>query len=239
MCTACLHTNEEVTMEVSAAAVKPAGAVTASTGKLGALCGLGFALSLFVGVAMLEIPRKATDQELVSWWSDGSHRTAAIVSMELFVIAGLCFLVFLSALRSRLLAAEEGTGQVTALVGGSGVVFVAMLFVAAAARGVIAFAVESPANGEPLPGPDTLRYVPQIGYAITGTGGMAAAALSMAGVSWLIVKTAVFGRWLAWVGAVATTVVVVASVLLFAVLAIPAVLVWAIATSIALWRRAT
>jgi hypothetical protein len=111
-----------------------------------------------------------------------------------------------------------------------------MLFVAAAARGVIAFAVESPANGEPLPGPDMLRYLPQIGYAITGTGGMAAAALTMAGVSWLTVRTAVFGQWLAWVGAVATTITVVASALLSAVFAIPALLVWALATSVALWR---
>ena len=47
-----------------------------------------------------------------------------------------------------------------------------MLFVAAVARGVIGFAVESPVNDESLPGPDTLRYVPQVGYAATGTGGM-------------------------------------------------------------------
>ncbi len=223
-------------MAVSTTALEPAGAVATLGGKLGALCGLGFALSLFVGVAMLDIPRKATDQELIAWWSDGGHRTAAIVSMELFVVAGLCFLAFLSALRSSLLTAEGSVRQLTALVGAAGVVFVAMLFVAAAARGVIAFAVESPANGEPLPGPDTLRYLPQIGYAITGTGGMAAAALTVAGVSWLTVRTAVFGRWLAWVGAAATAIVVIASTLLFAVFAIPALLVWALATSIALWR---
>ena len=226
-------------MDLSTTALEPAGAVTTLPGKLGALCGLGFALSLFVGVAMLNTPRKATDQELITWWSDGSHRTTAIVSMELFVVAGLCFLAFLSALRSTLLAAEGGTGQLTALVGAAGVVFVAMLFVAAAARGLIAFAVESPANGEPLPGPDTLRYAPQIGYAITGTGGMAAAALTMAGVSWLTIRTAAFGRWLAWVGAAATAIVVIASALLSGVFAIPALSVWALATSVALWRRAS
>jgi hypothetical protein len=58
----------------------------------------------------------------------------------------------------------------------------------------------------------------------------------MAATSWLIVRTAVFGRWLAWAGAVAAVLVVVASAALVGVLAIPAMLVWAAATSVAMWR---
>jgi len=205
--------------------------------RLGALAGLAFALCFFVGVAMLEIPRGATDADLVAWWSDSGNRITAVVSMYLFVLAGLCFLVFLIKLRSRLLAAERGAGELTALVVASGGVFVAMLLVAAAARGVIGFAVASPTNDESLPGPDTLRYLPQIGYAVTGTGGMLAAALAMAATSWLIVRTAVFGRWLAWIGAVATAVVIVACAVLAGVFAIPALLVWTAAVSAALWRH--
>jgi hypothetical protein len=45
---------------------------------------------------------------------------------------------------------------------------------------VIGFAVESPAHDESLPGPDTLRYLPQIGHAVTGTGAMLAGALANA-----------------------------------------------------------
>jgi hypothetical protein len=208
-----------------------------TAGRLGALAGVGFALCFFVGVAMLDIPHDTSDRELVAWWSDRGHQATAIVSMYLFVLAGLCFLVFLAALRSRLLAAAGGRNDLTAIVGGAGVVFVSMLFVAAAARGAIAFAVRSPANDERLPGPDALRYLPQVGYAITGTGGVLAAALVMAATSLLIARTAVFGRWLAWLGAVATLVVVVASVLLSGVLAIPALLVWSLAASAAMWVR--
>lgn len=205
-------------------------------GRLGSLAGLGFVLCFFVGVAMLETPRGATDRELVTWWSDSGNRITAIVSMYLFVVAGLCFLIFLVGLRSRLLVAEGGRGELTTLVVVAGVVFVSLLSVAAAARGVIGFAVESPTNDEPLPGPDTLRYLPQMGYAITGTGGLLAAAVSMATTSWLIVKTAVFGRWLAWVGALAALVVVSAAALLSGVFAIPGLLVWAVAVSAAMWN---
>jgi len=205
--------------------------------RVGALAGLAFVLCFFVGVAMLEIPDGATDGELVAWWSDSGNRITAVVSMYLFVLAGLCFLVFLVKLRSRLLAAEGGASELTALVVAGGVVFVAMLFVAAASRGVIGLAVASPAHDESLPGPGTLRYLPQIGYAVTGTGGMLAGALAMAATSWLIVRTAVFGRWLAWIGALATAVVVVACALLVGVFAIPALYVWTVGVSAALWRR--
>jgi hypothetical protein len=206
------------------------------TGKLGSVTGLAFALLFFVGVVMLELPKSASDQELVAWWSDGGHQTAAVVSMYCFVLAGFCFLVFLVTLRARLLVAEGGTGQLTTLVAASGAVFVAMLFVAAAARGVIGFAVKSPVNDEVLPGPDTLRYIPQIGYAVTATGGLLAAAVTMGATSWLILRSAVFGRWLAWVGIAAALAIVLASALLAGVLAIPAVLIWAAAASVALWR---
>jgi hypothetical protein len=204
--------------------------------RIGALAGLAFAFCYFVGVAMLEIPESAADKELVAWWSDSGNQTTAVISMYLFVLAGLCFLVFLVKLRSRLLAAEGGAGELTALVLAGGIIFVSMLFVAAASRGVIGFAVKSPVNDESLPGPDTLRYLPQIGYAVTGTGGLLAAALTMAATSWLIVRTSLFGRWLAWIGALAAILLVAASVALSGVIAIPAVLVWTVATSVAIWR---
>jgi hypothetical protein len=139
--------------------------------------------------------------------------------MYLFILAGLCFLVFLAKLRSRLLAAEGGASELTSLVVVGGVVFVAMLFVAAAARGGIGFAIKSPGADELLPGADTLRYFPTIGYAALGAGGLLAAAVAMA-----------------WVGAVAALLVVLANVALAGVLAIPAMLIWVMATSVAMWR---
>ena len=205
--------------------------------RVGATAGIVFALCLFAGVALLEIPRGATDQELVRWWSDRGNQTAAVVSMYLFVLAGVSFLVFLAKLRSRLLGAEGGAGELTSLAVAGGTLFAAMLFVAAAARGVIGFAVLSPANDESLPGPDTLRYLPQIGYAVTGAAGLLSAALTVAVTSVLAFRTAVFGRWLAWLGALVVAVVAVAAALLSAVFAIPALLAWALATSVALWRR--
>ena len=205
-------------------------------GRLGALSGLAFAALFFLGTAMLDIPHGLSDEKTATWWSDSGNQRTAIVSMYCFALAGLCFLAFLIQLRSRLLAAEGGDGAMTSLVMASGVVFVAMLLVAAVARGVIGFAIKSPASDESLPGPDTLRYIPQIGTTALGVCGLLAAAVAIAATSWLVVRTAVFPRWLAWIGAAAALLIVAANAALSGVLAIPAVLVWALATSMVMWR---
>ena len=146
-------------------------------GRLGALAGLAFSLLFLLGTAMLNIPLGATDEKLVAWWSDSGNQVTSIISMYSFVLAGLCFLAFLVHLRSRLLAAEGGDGRLTTLVVASGAVFVAMLFVAAAARGLIGLALNTPGGSESLPGADTLRFIPPIGYAALGSGGLPAAAV--------------------------------------------------------------
>jgi hypothetical protein len=79
-------------------------------GRIGAIAGVAFALLFFLGVVMLEIPESATDQELTAWWSDGGNQLTAVVSMYVFVLAGLCFLVFLVRLRSHLLTPEGEPG---------------------------------------------------------------------------------------------------------------------------------
>jgi hypothetical protein len=213
-----------------------AHATRTAGGRLGALAGLAFAILFLAGTAVLNIPLGAGDRKLVAWWADGGNQVTAIVSMYSFILAGLCFLAFLVQLRSRLLAAEGGAGAATSLVLVSGTVFVAMLFVAAASRGVIGVAIKSPGMDESLPGPDTLRYLPQTGYAALGAAGLLAAAVMIIASSWLILRTGVFGRWLAWLGAVAALLIVAANAALVGMLAIPVMLVWALATSAELWR---
>jgi hypothetical protein len=205
-------------------------------GRIGALAGLAFAALFFFGTASLDIPHGLSDDKIVTWWSDSGNRHTAVISMYCFALAGLCFLAFLVPLRSRLRAAEGGDGALTSLVMASGAVFVAMLMLAAVSRGLIGFATSSPASDESLPGPDTLRYLPHIGTTALGVCGLPAAALAIATTSWLAVRTAVFPRWHAWVGAAAALLIIVASAALSGVLAIPALLVWALATSFVMWR---
>ena len=204
--------------------------------RLAALAGIASAATFFVGVAILDVPNKATNDELVRWWSSDSHQVEALVSMISFTLAGLLFVIFLAHLRARLLTAEGGAGTLTTVVFSAGLLFVATLFVAAAARGVVSYAVTSPAAGEPLPGVDLLRYLPQFSYVVLGFCGLLSAALAIAVTSALAFRTRVFGRLLAWLGVVCAAGLVLANIMLIGVGAIPAMLVWTVATSVAFWR---
>jgi hypothetical protein len=209
-------------------------------GKLGAtlaaLAGLASAVMFLIGVAIVNVPSKATDGELVQWWSSNSHQVEALLSMVSFTLAGLFFLVFLAHLRTRLLAAEGGAGTLTTIVFSAGLLFVATLFVAAAARGVISYALKSPGAGEPLPNADLLRYLPQLSYVVLGFCGLLSAALAIAVTSLLAFRTRVFGRLLAWLGVACAAGLIVANAILIGVGAIPAMLLWMVATSVSLWR---
>jgi hypothetical protein len=204
--------------------------------RFAAIAGIASAAAFLVGTAVLNVPTKATDTELVQWWSDSSHQLEALVSMISFTTAGLLFVVFLAHLRTRLAAAEGGAGTLTTVVSYAGLLFVAMLFVSATARGVIAYALKSPVADEPLPGVDMLRYLPQISYVVLGFCGLLSAALAIGVTSLLSFRTRVFGRFVAWLGIVCAVALLFANVLLIGVGAIPAMLLWTVAISVALWR---
>src|SRR6185503_12232673 len=83
--------------------------------------------------------------------------------------------------------------------------------------------------------PDTLRYLPQVGYMIAGLyGGMAAAAM-MGAASAAILKTRALGRWLGWFGVVAAVGAAVLAALLGPIF-FPVLYIWMLATSVAMWR---
>ena len=208
--------------------------VPRATGKVAALSGAAFALAYLIGTASLNAPLRGSDQKIVEFWSDSGNQTIAVISMYCFAIAGLIFLVFMSHLRAFLTASGTASTRLSEIVFGSTLVFVVMLFVSGVARGVIGFGTKSHWP-QPVPSVDLLRYLPQLSYAAGGLA-LLAAAVAITTTSLMILRDGAFGRWLAWVGFAASLVVVVANVFLAGVAVIPAVLIWALAASVAMWR---
>ena len=211
--------------------------VRSARGKAAGLSGIGFAIAYLIGTASLNAPLSGTDQKIVEFWSDGGNQTAAVISMYCFAIAGLLFLVFMSNLRARLATLDTRSTKLSEIVFGSGLVFVVMLFVSGVARGVIGFGTKSHWS-QPVPNADLLRYLPQISYAAGGLA-LLAAAVAITTTSVMILRGGAFGRWLAWLGFVVSLVLVVANGLLAGVAVIPAMLIWALAASFAMWRSST
>jgi hypothetical protein len=206
-------------------------------GRVAALSGVAFAIAYLIGTASLNAPLKGTDQKIVEFWSDPGNQMVSVISMYCFAIAGLLFLVFMSNLRAFLAGNGTASARLSELVFGSGLVFVVMLFVSGVARGVIGFGTKSH-WAQPVPNADLLRYLPQISYAAGGLA-LLAAAVAVTATSLMILRGGAFGRWLAWLGFAVSMVIVVANGFLAGVAVIPALLIWALATSVAMWRTAT
>jgi hypothetical protein len=207
---------------------------------LGAIAGVAFALLFFVSLAAVDPLREASNQELLDWWSDGTNRDTLHVSMYAMLLAGPCFLVFLTRLRARLLAAEPADGW-TALVFAAGIVFVATHSVRAVFRGVIVHAVEfrgepAPVGGASLPGPDLLRFVAAVGDASMGLVVIPLATLLVVAASALILRTRPFGRWVGWLGLVVAALSLALIGLLMGPWASPLILIWVLAASAELVR---
>lgn len=187
------------------------------------LVGLGFAVSLFVGVAIVETPRNAPDLELVAWWSDSTNRLDVIVSMYAFALAGVLFLALLSHLHARMAALP---GTIPRLVHGAGIAFAVLLIVVGAVRGAIAKTVDL--NGEPLPGIDVLRYLPALASTLLGVFGMFAVTVVMLGTTWLALRDHVLPHWMAWLGVLGAVAAVALNVFGAGELGLPAVLLWSL-----------
>jgi len=208
-------------------------AATPSGRRAAATAGIASAALLFLGVFILNPPLNADNGELVTWWSDRGNQTTAAVSMYLFAACALCFLAFLAHVYARLRATDRG-GPLAPLVLANGVVFASALTVAAAARGVVGKATAF--NDQPLPDADTLRYLMQLASVALGVIAMLAITATIIAVSYAILRTGTFGRWLAVLGIVAAVVLLAVQATFVGELAIPAVVIWTIAASVALLR---
>jgi hypothetical protein len=202
------------------------------SGIVGAVTGIAFAVLLFLTVAVVDAPRGASDQEVLSWWAGSGNQSSEVASMYFALLAGLSFLVFLGQFCARLRGAEGERGVATSLVFAGGVVFVGLLFIAGLTRGAIALAVKF--GDEPLPGVDVLRLVPEVSYVALGAYGMIVAAFMIAAASWAVLQSGVLARWFGWAG-VAASAALLSSVVIGPFL-IPVLLLWTLGASVAMWR---
>lgn len=200
--------------------------------RIGAVAAFGFALLLFLTVAVSDVPHDATDTEMITWWSKSSNQNAALVSSVLCLAAASSLLIFLTQLRQRLRSAGSIESATIQFTFSAGVVGVGLLIVSRFGIGVIARAVKM--DDQPLPGSDLLRYLPQFGYlAMTS-------ALCILGIAILSAALAnrtdpAFGQWWTVTSAGLGLILLIGSAAVGPFI-IPVLLLWTIVTGIGLWR---
>lgn len=159
-----------------------------------ALSGIIFSVLYIVSLVLVRLAAPADPRDSGVWLSDPSLRNWVHVALNLVPFAGIAFLWFMGALRNRIGQQEDRFFATVFL--GSGLLFVAMTFTAAAvSRGLLnTFAAGLPDQSE------TYQAGRGMAYALMTTFGMKMAAVFMFVTSMIGLRTGVLARWVSFVG---------------------------------------
>jgi hypothetical protein len=176
----------------------------------------------------------ATDAELVEYYNSASSRTTLLVGLYLMPFAGIAFVWFIVALR---MWEESSSYRRTVLQSNlqliSGIVYVALFCVAAAASAVVAASIQF-ADGDVDPA--VARQFPVYGSTVLFVFAFRMAAMFVFTTSAILRRAGILPRWFAWSGYVVAAFLLLSSSLeLWLVLVFP---IWLLVLSALLLRTA-
>ena len=205
---------------------------THKTPKAAALAGIVFAVLMLAAFAILIQAIEPRLNDTGGWAQAKAH--AVQFALQLIPVAGVAFLWFIGVLRDRLGPNEDKLFATVFF--GSGVLFVGLIFVAAAATSSILFAAEDPAFVDS----PTFKLARSLTYDLTSVYAMKMAAVFMFTASSMIIRTGFTARWTAILGyAVGLTVLLASQSFSWTLFLFP---IWVLTVSVTIlvqqWRLA-
>ena len=194
------------------------------TPRAAAIAGVLFALLLTTTLTLIRLATPSDAGEVSAWLIDPSRNRMIVLALELVPFEGIAFLWFLGVVRDRIGQREDRFFATVFL--GSGLLFVALLFVASAVTA--AFLGELAArSGSPK---DVSGFGRRIGAVVLHTYAMRMAAVFTISTATIGVRTRFIPRWLAFSGyAIAFVLLLVAGIAPWVELIFPA---WILAFSL-------
>jgi hypothetical protein len=165
------------------------------TPRAAGLAGIVFSVLLITALVLLRLSVPADPRLAGTWLTESGHRTAVAVALNLIPFAGIAFLWFIGVIRDRIGHREDRFFATVFL--GSGLLFVAMLFAAAAiAAGLLTEA--SRASGPP--GADTLGLGRDVTSLLLNVYAIRMAAVFTLTTVTIARRTKIVSRWLTVAG---------------------------------------
>jgi len=164
------------------------------TPKAAAIAGMVFSVLVIAVFWLLRTSIPADPQEPGSWLNSNSRSVA--LALNLMPFAGIAFLWFIGVLRDRLGQQEDRFFATVFL--GSGLLFLSMLFTAAAIIGAILFAFAM--QPEELMGSATFHFARAAAYSLVNVYMIKMASVFMITTSTVAIYTGIAPRWLAFLG---------------------------------------
>ena len=163
----------------------------AATPIAGAIAGILFAVLFGVSATLMTTTMSGLSQDTGAWLETGAGRFK--FALELLPFAGLFFLWFIAVARERLGRFEDQFFSTVFL--GSGLLFLAMMFAAAASAGALVAAYAHDPTG--FAASSAYFYARQIVAQIFGIYALRMAAIFLISQATLWVRTGVMPRWMA------------------------------------------
>ena len=196
------------------------------TPRAAAVAGIVFSVLLITALVLLRISVPARSAVAGEWLTDSRRRAAVAIALNLVPFAGIAFLWFIGVVRDRVGGREDRFFATVFL--GSGILFVGMLFVAAAVGGGLIAAAASLRSGPSAAG--TLAQGRNVTSILLNVYAMRMAAVFTLTTVNIARRTKIVSRWLATAGfAVALVLLVGVGISAWVELLFPA---WILALSI-------
>ena len=172
------------------------------TPRAAAVAGIIFSLLMATALVLLRISVPARPGGTGAWLTDSGKRAAVAVALNLIPFAGIAFLWFIGVVRDRVGEREDRFFASVFL--GSGLLFVAMLFVAAAVSGGL---IAGASAG--LPDTGTLALARNITTSLLNVYAMRMAAVFTLTTVTIARRTQIVSRWLTLAGLASALVLLI------------------------------
>jgi hypothetical protein len=177
-----------------------------STPRAAAVAGIIFSILLVIIFWVFRSAVPADPLDPGTWLADGSGRVA--LALNLIPFAGIAFLWFIGVLRDRL-GPQEDRFFATVFMG-SGLLFLATLFVAATIVGALLLIAPSAEMTGTSPAP-TFRFGRAVAYILVNVYAIKMAGVFMISTSTVVIYTGIAPRWMAGLGYVLAALVLLGS----------------------------
>src|SRR6185437_9030265 len=174
------------------------------TPRAAAVAGIIFAVLLITALTLLRVSAPPSPGIAGTWLTDSAHRAAVAIGLNLVPFAGIAFLWFIGVLRDRIGEREDRFFATVFL--GSGLLFVAMIFTAAAVAG----ALIAGATPSALPGSGTLALGRNVTTSLLNVYAMRMAAVFTLTTVTIARRTRIVSRWLTLAGLACAVVLLIA-----------------------------
>lgn len=190
-------------------------------------------VALFMTVASVDVPHKASDAKLLAWWQESGNRMSGFVSG----MSAFCVAIFLPVVINYLrgLRATTAAPAWMSFARSMAAAASAVWLVTGAARATISHLVD--VIDEPLPNVDVLRYATALNYTLLGLSGMGVLGLCIVAISVVVLRTGALARWVGYFGVFCGAVILAAFLARYGAFATMLAVLWSFALAVGIWRQ--